>query len=81
MIDYDKVLPQKIREIQPSGIRKFFDIAQQVEGVISLSVGEPDFKTPWVPEKKPSACLKRAERHILQMPDLCCSARKYPSTW
>ena len=47
MIDYDKVIPEKIRNIQPSGIRKFFDIAQQVEGVISLSVGEPDFKTPW----------------------------------
>ena len=31
MIDYDKVIPQKIRDIQPSGIRKFFDIAQQVE--------------------------------------------------
>lgn len=51
MIDYDKVLPQKIRDIQPSGIRKFFDIAQQVEGVISLSVGEPDFKTPWAARK------------------------------
>mgnify|MGYP007115702098 CR=1 FL=1 len=30
MIDYDKVIPEKIRNIQPSGIRKFFDIAQQV---------------------------------------------------
>ena len=33
-------------------IRKFFDIAQQVEGVISLSVGEPDFKTPWAVRKE-----------------------------
>ena len=53
MIDYDKVIPEKIRNIQPSGIRKFFDIAQQVEGVISLSVGEPDFKTPWAVREKP----------------------------
>lgn len=47
MIDYDKVLSKKAVEMKPSGIRKFFDIAQQIEGVISLGVGEPDFKTPW----------------------------------
>lgn len=47
MIDYDKVLSKKAVKMKPSGIRKFFDIAQQIEGVISLGVGEPDFKTPW----------------------------------
>ena len=46
MINYDNIIPQRIRDIQPSGIRKFFDIAQSIDGVISLSVGEPDFKTP-----------------------------------
>ncbi len=59
MIDYEKVLPQKIRDIQPSGIRKFFDIAQQVEGVISLSVGEPDFKTPWAARKEAIGILEK----------------------
>ena len=34
-------------EIPPSGIRKFFDLALTMEGVISLGVGEPDFRTPW----------------------------------
>ncbi|MEG1426956.1 MAG: aminotransferase class I/II-fold pyridoxal phosphate-dependent enzyme [Oscillospiraceae bacterium] len=34
-------------EIKPSGIRRFFDIANEMENVISLSVGEPDFYTPW----------------------------------
>jgi len=34
--------------LKPSGIRKFFDLAANVEGVISLGVGEPDFTTPWV---------------------------------
>ena len=48
MIDYNKVLCPAIKEMKPSGIRKFFDIAQQLEGVISLGVGEPDFKTPWL---------------------------------
>ena len=59
MIDYDKIIPQKIRDIQPSGIRKFFDIAQHVEGVISLSVGEPDFKTPWAARKEAINILEK----------------------
>ncbi|MGN0653529.1 MAG: pyridoxal phosphate-dependent aminotransferase [Oscillospiraceae bacterium] len=46
-MDYDKILSDKIKTIKPSGIRKFFDIAAQTEGVISLGVGEPDFPTPW----------------------------------
>ena len=37
----------KIKNIKPSGIRKFFDIANQLEDCISLGVGEPDFITPW----------------------------------
>lgn len=37
----------RAREIPPSGIRKYFDLALTMEGVISLGVGEPDFPTPW----------------------------------
>jgi len=59
VIDYDKILPEHITGIQPSGIRKFFDIAQQVEGVISLSVGEPDFKTPWAVRKEAIRVLEK----------------------
>lgn len=48
MMDYGKVLnPTVVNDIKPSGIRKFFDIAASMEGVISLGVGEPDFPTPW----------------------------------
>ena len=47
MIDYDKILSQRAVAIKPSGIRKFFDIAAEMDDVISLGVGEPDFKTPW----------------------------------
>lgn len=47
MIDYTKVLSGTVKSIQPSGIRKFFDIANTMEDVISLGVGEPDFRTPW----------------------------------
>ena len=45
--DYDNMLNPRVVEMKPSGIRKFFDMAAQMEGVISLGVGEPDFKTPW----------------------------------
>lgn len=47
MIDYNVVIPEKIREIKPSGIRKFFDMVATMKGVISLTVGQPDFVTPW----------------------------------
>lgn len=60
-MDYDKIIPDKIKNIQPSGIRKFFDIAQQVEGVISLSVGEPDFKTPWAVRKEAIRVLEKGK--------------------
>ena len=47
MIDYSKILSDTVVDIKPSGIRKFFDIANTMEDVISLGVGEPDFRTPW----------------------------------
>ena len=40
-------LSDKIVNIQPSGIRKFFDIVNEMKDAISLGVGEPDFDTPW----------------------------------
>ena len=40
-------LSEKVKEIQPSGIRKFFDIVSEMKDAISLGVGEPDFETPW----------------------------------
>lgn len=46
-MNYETVLNHTIREEKPSGIRKFFDIANRMENVISLGVGEPDFPTPW----------------------------------
>ena len=59
MLNYDNVLNSTITEIQPSGIRKFFDIAATMNDVISLGVGEPDFPTPW---KIRNAAIKSLER-------------------
>lgn len=47
LMDYERFLNQRIKNTKPSGIRKFFDIANEMEHVISLSIGEPDFQTPW----------------------------------
>ena len=46
-INYNNILNPAVCEIKPSGIRKFFDIAETMDDVISLGVGEPDFPTPW----------------------------------
>ena len=46
-MDYDKILNPAVCAIKPSGIRRFFDIAAEMDDVITLGVGEPDFMTPW----------------------------------
>lgn len=43
----EDMIAKKVQEMPFSGIRKFFDVANEIEGVVSLGVGEPDFDTPW----------------------------------
>jgi len=47
VIDYQLLLNEEVKQLKPSGIRRFFDIANEMDNVISLSIGEPDFSTPW----------------------------------
>ena len=47
MMRYEDVINQRVANVPPSGIRKFFDIVRQMPDAISLGVGEPDFVTPW----------------------------------
>ena len=47
MPKYRSLTSQRVDQLAPSGIRKFFDLLASIEGVISLGVGEPDFATPW----------------------------------
>lgn len=44
---YEDILSRRVQDLQPSGIRKFFDLLQEMDDTISLGVGEPDFQTPW----------------------------------
>ncbi len=56
-------VPDKIKNIKPSGIRKFFDVASEVKGAISLGVGEPDFQTPWHVREQGIYALERGKTH------------------
>lgn len=56
-MNYDEFLNPKIVDVKPSGIRKFFSIAEEMDDVISLGVGEPDFLTPWHIRQKGIASL------------------------
>ena len=61
MMDYDKLISKRCAPLKPSGIRKFFDIAGQIEDVISLGVGEPDFQTPWSVRKTAITALEKGK--------------------
>ncbi len=47
MINYERLLSSKVQSIKPSGIRKFFDMLDEMKDAVSLTVGQPDFVTPW----------------------------------
>ena len=47
MMDYANILSQTVQNIKPSGIRIFFDLLEHMEDVVALTVGQPDFATPW----------------------------------
>ena len=47
MMNYDNIMIKRVTDVPPSGIRKFFDIVNEMGDAISLGVGEPDFDTPW----------------------------------
>ena len=46
-MDYSQVLSRNIVGLPKSGIRKFFDLLEEMQDVVSLTVGQPDFVTPW----------------------------------
>lgn len=80
MMDYDRILSDKCKEIKPSGIRKFFDIANSMDGVISLGVGEPDFATPWTIRSKAITTLQQGKTVYTAnagLLELRCAISKY----
>ena len=57
----------RARSLAPSGIRKYFDIVQTMQGAISLGVGEPDFTTPWDVRNAAIRSIQRLVRLFGQM--------------
>lgn len=58
-----ELLSKKVIDIQPSGIRKFFDIVSEMKDAISLGVGEPDFETPWHIREEGIYSLEKGKTH------------------
>ena len=63
MIDYSKFLSPKATSLKPSGIRKFFDILEEMDDVVSLTVGQPDFDTPWHIREEGIESLKQGKTY------------------
>lgn len=59
----EKFINKTVREIPPSGIRRFFDIAAEMEDAVSLGVGEPDFVTPWHIRDEGIYTLEKGKTH------------------
>ena len=79
-MNLDDVVSKKARSIQPSPIRKFFDIANSIEGAISLGIGEPDFVTPWHIRDAAISSIKAGETSYgpnAGMPELRGAITKY----
>lgn len=81
-IDWQKRISPVVQAIPPSGIRRFFDIAAEMEDVISLGVGEPDFITPWSIRESCVYGLEQgytsytANRGLLELREELCALQK-----
>ncbi|MBQ8952851.1 MAG: aminotransferase class I/II-fold pyridoxal phosphate-dependent enzyme [Clostridia bacterium] len=62
-MNYDKVLNRRIKDVPPSGIRKFFDVVSTMKDAISLGVGEPDFTSQWSVNDAAIYSLKQGRTH------------------
>ena len=63
MMQYDTLLSQTVQDIAPSGIRKFFDLLDDLKGVTALTVGQPDFVTPWHIREKAIESLEQGKTY------------------
>lgn len=58
-----QMVKKNILETPPSGIRKYFDMVNEMKGVISLGIGEPDFETPWTIREEGIYSLEKGKTH------------------
>jgi aminotransferase len=82
-VNYNRILNPCVSGIKPSGIRKFFDIAETMQDVISLGVGEPDFPTPWKIRRAGIISLEHSRTRYTSnsgLEDLRCEIARYVKT-
>ncbi len=82
MIDHELMLSDTIRDIKPSGIRKFFDLLADMGDVTALTVGQPDFVTPWHIREAAIQSLERGHTYYTSnsgLPELRSEVGKYMS--
>ena len=80
MIDYGKVLSKTVVDTPKSGIRKFFDLMSTMTDVVGLTVGEPDFQTPWHIREAGIMSLEKGKTYYTAnagMMDLRCEINSY----
>ncbi len=81
-MEYNKLLSKSLTEIKPSGIRKFFGLVSEMKDVTALTVGEPDFVTPWRVREAAIEALERGQTYYTAnagMPKLCSAISDYMS--
>ncbi len=79
-MDYAKLLSRTVQEIKPSGIRKFFDLLENMQDVVALTVGQPDFATPWHIREAGIASLEQGKTYYTSNAgtlDLRCAIAEY----
>ncbi len=79
-MDYDRLMCSRVREVPPSGIRKFFDVVSEMKDAISLGVGEPDFNTPWTINDAAIYSLRQGRTHYTGnagLPELRAEIARY----
>ena len=79
-MNYDTLLSKSLTEIAPSGIRKFFGLVSEMKDVTALTVGEPDFATPWRVREAAIEALERGETYYTAnagLPRLCAAISDY----
>lgn len=80
MINHEKLISSTIKEIKPSGIRKFFDLLADMGDVTALTVGQPDFVTPWHIREAAIQSLERGHTYYTSnagLPELRLEITRY----
>ena len=70
-MNIESLISDRVKNIQPSPIRRFFDLANAMEGTVSLGIGEPDFVTPWHIREAAMASLRAGETAYTPNADDC----------